>query len=155
MARPSIFEYAGGETAFLRLATAHHERCLADPELNHPFSHPGHPEHVQRLAWYWGEVFGGPPRYSEVSEGQTGMQTLHAGMGAQSDFGDRFVDCFMKAADDVGLPDDPDFRQALRSYMEWAVADVHVYNARGSTVPSGLDVPRWSWDGLQAGPSPS
>ena len=56
------------------------------------------------------------------------------------------MDCFVKAADDVGLPDDPDFRQALRSYMEWAVADVHVYNAPGSTVPSGLAVPRRSWD---------
>ena len=150
MARPSMYEFAGGEPAFLRLATAHHERCLADPELNHPFSHPGHPDHVQRLAWYWGEVFGGPPHYSEVSEGQTFMQRLHAGMGAQDDFGDRFVECFVQAADDVGLPDDPEFRQGLRAYMEWAVADVHVYNPQGSTVPSGLDVPRWSWDGLQA-----
>jgi hemoglobin len=37
--------------AFLALAAAHHARCLADPELNHPFSHPGqHPRHVERLA---------------------------------------------------------------------------------------------------------
>ena len=60
---------------------------LADPELNHPFSHPGHPDHVQRLAWYWGEVFGGPPRYSDVSEGQTFMQALHAGTGGKATSG--------------------------------------------------------------------
>lgn len=53
--RSTLYEYAGGDAAFLRLARAHHERCLADPELNHPFSHPGqHPHHVERLAAYWG-----------------------------------------------------------------------------------------------------
>jgi hemoglobin len=155
MTRPSIFEFAGGEPAFLRLATAHHERCLADPDLNHPFSHPGHPDHVQRLAWYWGEVLGGPARYSEVSDGQSGMQTLHSGNEAQDDFPERFVGCFVGAMDDAGLPDDPEFRQALRAYMEWAVADVHAYNAKGSAVPAGLEMPRWSWDGLQAGPPSS
>lgn len=54
MARPSMFEFAGGETAFLALAAAHHQRCLRDPVLNHAFSHPGNPRHVQRLANYWG-----------------------------------------------------------------------------------------------------
>jgi hemoglobin len=55
--RPTLFEFAGGEPAFLALAAAHHARCLADPELNHPFSHPEqHPQHVERLAAYWAEV---------------------------------------------------------------------------------------------------
>src|SRR5438445_13688127 len=74
MPRPTLFEFAGGEAALLALATAHHARCLADPELNHPFSHPGHPRHVERLAWYWGEALGGPPRYSESCGGQSWMQ---------------------------------------------------------------------------------
>jgi hemoglobin len=52
--RPTLFEFAGGESAFAALAAAHHARCLRDPELNHPFSHPGqHPQHVERLAAYW------------------------------------------------------------------------------------------------------
>ena len=50
MARPSMFEFAGGEQAFLALAAAHHERCLQDPELNHPFSHGGDPNHLEHLA---------------------------------------------------------------------------------------------------------
>ena len=63
--RPTSFEFAGGEAAFLALARAHHARCLADAGLNHPFSHPGqHPQHVERLAASWGEVLGGPPAYS-------------------------------------------------------------------------------------------
>jgi hemoglobin len=150
--RPSLFEFAGGEPAFLALAAAHHARCLADPELNHPFSHPDqHPQHVERLAAYWAEVFGGPPRYSQLCADQSTLQQMHAGNGEMTDLGRRFVECFVQAADDVALPDDPEFRAALRAYMQWAVDDVLAYSARDSVVPVGLPMPRWSWDGLQPG----
>jgi hemoglobin len=148
--RPTLFEFAGGEPAFLALAAAHHARCLADPELNHPFSKQDqHPQHVERLAAYWAEVMGGPPRYSRDCGSQSGLQRMHAGNGDMSDLGRRFVDCFVLAADDAGLPADPQFRGALRDYMQWAVADVLAYSPEGSTVPAGLAVPHWSWDGLQ------
>ncbi|MCW2915032.1 MAG: glbN [Actinomycetia bacterium] len=149
MRRPSIFEFAGGESAFLRLAEAHHERCLQDPVLNHPFSHPGHPQHVERLAAYWAEIFGGPAAYSQSCGGQSAMLGIHAGQGAEEDLGERFVRCFVLAADDARLPEDPDFRAGLRSYMEWAVREVLSYSPRETRVPSGLPVPRWSWHGLQ------
>lgn len=147
MARPSIYEFAGGDAAFLALAAAHHERCLKDPELNHPFSHPGNPLHIENLAAYWAEVFGGPPRYSESHGGHSAMLGIHAGQGSGEEYGSRFVACFVQAADDAGLPDDADFRSALRSYMEWAVGEVLSYSPHGSVVPQGRTVPRWSWDG--------
>ena len=151
--RPTLFEYAGGEPAFLALARAHHARCLADPELNHPFSHPGqHPQHVERLAAYWAEVMGGPPRYSEQCGTQSGLLYMHSDTGDMSDLGRRFVDCFALAADDAGLPAEPDFRAALRAYMEWAVSDVLTYSPHGSVVPGDLPMPHWSWDGLRATP---
>ena len=49
---------------------------------------------------------------------------IHAGQGADDDLGARFVACFVQAADDTGLPDDPGFRASLRAYMEWAVGEV-------------------------------
>lgn len=144
---PSLFEFAGGAPALLALATAHHARCLADPELNHPFSHPGqHPEHVARLAAYWGEVLGGPPTYPGS---QSGVLQMHAGNGDMTDLGERFVACFDLAMDDAELPDDPAFRAAMHDYMRWAVDDVLVYSPQGTVVATGLPVPRWSWDGLQ------
>jgi hemoglobin len=146
--RPSLYEYAGGEPAFLALAQAHHARCLADPELNHPFSHPDqHPQHVQRLAAYWAEVLGGPPVFSEQYSDQAGLVRMHSGNGDLTDLGRRFVACFVAAADDAGLPEDPEFRAALRSYMEWAVADVLGYE--DTVIPDRLPMPRWTWDGLQ------
>jgi hemoglobin len=148
--RPTLYEFAGGDPAFRALAAAHHERCLADPELNHPFSKPDqHPQHVERLAWYWAEVLGGPPRFSAECSDHSAMLRMHAGNGDVSDLGRRFVTCFVQAADDAGLPADPEFRAALRSYMEWAVAEVLAYPGPPGEVPAGLTVPRWSWTGLQ------
>ncbi|MEN3314102.1 MAG: hemoglobin [Acidimicrobiaceae bacterium] len=153
--RPSLYEFAGGGAAFVALAAAHHARCLADPELNHPFSHPGqHPQHVERLAAYWAEVMGGPPAYSDTCGGHSFMLHLHAGNGDMTDLGRRFVACFVAAADDAGLPDDPEFRAALRAYMIWAVDEVLVFRPPHAVVPDGLAVPQWSWDGLVE-PTPS
>jgi len=148
----SIYEAAGGDSAFLRLAAAHHQRCLADPVLNHPFSHPGHPQHVERLAAYWAEVFGGPPTYTREAGGHSFMLELHARTDADADFGPRFVRCFVAAADDAGLPPDPELRAALRAYLEWAVGDVMSYAPIDAVVPADRPVPRWTWDGLDADP---
>ena len=154
--RPSLYEYAGGEPAFLALAAAHHARCLADPELNHPFSHPGqHPQHVARLAAYWAEVLGGPPGYSGSCADQAHVLRLHAGNGDISDLGRRFVACFTLALDDAGLPDDPEFRACMRSYMRWAVDDVLAYPTGEEPIPPDARMPRWGWDGLEVSPAGS
>ena len=146
----SIFQAAGGVPAFVRLAAAHHQRCLADPVLSHPFSHPGHPQHIERLAAYWAEVFGGPPTYTREAGGHSAMLELHARTQADADLGPRFLGCFLGALDNAGLPADAELRAALRAYMEWAVADVMQYAPAGAVVSAGRPVPRWTWDGLQA-----
>lgn len=148
--RPSLYAFAGGEPAFQALARAHHARCLADPELNHPFSHGDlDPAHVEHLGAYWAEVLGGPPTYSSRFGSQSALLRMHAGNGDMGDLGRRFVDCFVAAADDAGLPADPEFRGALRAYMVWAVAEVLSFPEPGD-VPEQASVPHWSWDGLQS-----
>lgn len=149
--RPTLYEFAGGEEAFLALARAHHARCLADPELNHPFSHDDqHPQHIERLAAYWAEVLGGPPAYSQTCGDESSVLRTHAGNGDMGDLGERFVDCFVHALDDAELPDDPAFREALHAYMRWAVVNVLSYSAEDAVVASDIRMPRWDWDGLQA-----
>ena len=148
--RPSLFEFAGGEPAFRALAAAHHARCLADPELNHPFSHPGQREdHVERLASYWAEILGGPDTYTTRYGDQGAVLHLHAGNGDMSDLGERFLTCFVQAADDAALPEDPDFREALRAYMRWAIDDVLAYSPDGKRARTPAPIPRWSWNGLE------
>lgn len=147
---PSLYAFAGGEIAFLKLAAAHHERCLADPELAHPFEHMSNPAHVETLGNYWAEVFGGPPLFSETSS-QSAMLRMHAGYGIPREMSDRFEACFMGALDDAGLPADPDFRDAMRRYIRWATRELDVYAPAGSVVPEGAAMPRWTWDGLETG----
>jgi hemoglobin len=148
--RPTLYEFAGGAQAFVPFAAALHARCLADPELNHPFSHPGqHPQHTERLAAYLAEAFGGPPRYSQECADQRYLVLLHAGNGDMHDLGTRFAGCFMLAADDAGWPADAEFRAAIRGYIEWAVSEVALSHPHDTDVPAGLPVPHWSWDGLR------
>ena len=149
--RPSLFEFAGGETAMTRLAAAHHARCVADPELNHPFSHDDlNPAHVQRLAAYLGEVLGGPAAYSQACKGdQAGLLTMHSGNGDMGDLGERFLACFVAAMDDAALPADIEFRTAMRAYMRWAVDDVLAHE-RPEQVDARARMPRWGWDGRAA-----
>ncbi|HKW07453.1 MAG TPA: oxidoreductase [Candidatus Dormibacteraeota bacterium] len=149
MGRPSIYEFAGGHDAFLALAAAVTERCIEDPELNHAFSQELSHNHNDNLAAYWAEVFGGPPSYSGNLGGHAGMLTIHAGHGSPDEWGDRFEACFIAAMDDAALPEDAEFRQAMRDYIHWATREVNRYSPVGSTVAQMQPMPRWSWDGLQ------
>jgi hemoglobin len=144
-----MYEFAGGADAFLALAAATTERCIEDPELNHAFSHGMSPRHNENLAAYWAEVFGGPDSYSRNLGGHSGMLTIHAGQGAPDEWGDRFERCFVQAMDDAGLPDDLDFRRAMRDYIHWATRETNAYSPAGTRVEPGRAMPRWSWDGLE------
>src|SRR3954454_6110793 len=104
MERPSVYEAVGGEAGFTALVRAHHQRCLDDDELNHMFAREGDPDHLQHLATYVAEVFGGPPLYSQTHGGHSFMLEMHAGHGMTDDLGSRFVGCWVQAADDAGLP---------------------------------------------------
>jgi hemoglobin len=145
--RQSIYEFVGGSDAFFALATALNARCIADPVLNHPFDQPGHhPEHLQRLAGYLGEVFGGPTSYSALG-GHSAMLNIHAGTGADDEFAERFLACFDQAVDDAGFPDDPELRRVLHKYMAWATSEVNEYSPLGVSAPDDLAMPQWSWNG--------
>ncbi len=141
-------DFAGGVIALCALASALHERCFADPVLNHPLSQASRPDHLERLAEYLGEVFGGPAVHSSIG-GHSAMLEVHASAGADDEMACRFATCFDLDVDDVPLPDNPDFRRVLHEYIVRATAEVNTYAPLGSSVPANLAVPRWSWDGLQ------
>ncbi|HEV2427361.1 MAG TPA: hypothetical protein VGS61_03975, partial [Acidimicrobiales bacterium] len=92
-------------------------------------------------------VMCGPTRYAELGADQSSMLALHAGNGDVSELGERFLACFVAAADDAGLPTDAALRAALASAMADAVAEVVSYPGPPETVPGGLAMPRWGPDG--------
>jgi hemoglobin len=149
----SVYVAAGGDEGLLRLAHAWHARVLADGVVSHAFSHGYHPEHTERLAAYWIEALGGPPRYSELIGDETSVVRMHSGNGPHDEMDARAVACFDLALADVGLDRDDRIRQVLHDYFSWATTTTMArYHDSADDVPDSLHVPHWSWDGLVSNP---
>lgn len=146
----TVYEAAGGAEGMLRLAHAWHERVLADEVVSHAFSHGFHPQHTARLAAYWGEALGGPAAYSAEHGDETLVVRMHSGNGPHEEMDRRAIACFDEALVDTGLAADEPLRRVLHDYFAWATTTTMArYHRSASEVPSGLTIPRWSWDGLQ------
>ncbi len=143
-----MYDAAGGGPALLALAHAWHERCLADPVVSHAFSHGFHPQHSERLAAYWAEALGGPADFSGSVGDETEVVRTHSGNGEHVEMDRRALEAFVLALDDAGLPNDPRLRQTLTDYFAWGIREMARFHESADDVPTGLPMPRWSWDGL-------
>jgi hemoglobin len=141
---PSLYEWAGGEAAFERLTETFYQHVLADDLLEPVFRgmDPAHPRHV---ALWLAEVFGGPATYTAERGGYSHMLGKHLGRAITETQRRRWVNLLLDAADEVGLPADPEFRAAFASYLEWGTR-LAVENSRpGATPPPEAPVPHWGW----------
>jgi hemoglobin len=147
----SVYEAAGGIEGLQRLARAWHERVMADEVVSHAFSHGFHPDHGERLAAYWAEALGGPTTYTDVLGDETSVVRIHSGNGQHEEMDRRAIICFDQAMSDVAIPADDPVRGVLHDYFAWTTTTtLSRYHGSQDDVPDGLQVPRWSWDGLQS-----
>ena len=142
---PTLYEWAGGGAAFDRLINCFYDRVERD-ELIAPLFPGGvsaaHRDHV--VAW-WREVFGGPPQYTDELGGYAAMVAKHVELGITIEQRRRFVATMSIAADDAGLPADPEFRSALLAYLEWGTRLALENSQPGAVVVAEAPVPRWGW----------
>lgn len=149
MPSTTLYEAVGGAEGVLRLAYAWHERVLADDVVAHAFSHGYHPQHTERLAAYWAEAWGGPLTYSERYGSESSVVRMHSGNGVHEEMDRRAILCFDRALEDAGIVD-ARLRQVLHDYFAWATTTtMAAYHESADDVPDGLQIPHWSWDGLQ------
>ncbi len=149
MQTQTLYEAAGGRDGLLKLAGAWHARVLADEVVGHAFSHGYHPQHTERLAAYWAEALGGPASYSEQYGDETSVVRIHSGNGLHEEMDQRAIACFDQALEDVGLARDARLRRALHDYFAWATTTTMAkYHRSADDVPDGLQVAKWSWEGL-------
>jgi hemoglobin len=142
---PTIYEWAGGEAAFERWLNAFYDLVEEDDELARLFGGRVSEEHRRHVTLWWGEVMGGPARYTEDHGGYEHMLAKHRGLAITAEQRLRFVTLLSRAADLAGLPDDPEFRAALMGYAEWATR-LAVHNSQpGAEVAEHAPVPRWGW----------
>jgi hemoglobin len=142
---PTLFDWAGGTEALRRLMDAFYDRVESD-ELLSPFFPGGvSEEHRDHVGHWWAEVFGGPPAYTERLGGYEHMLTHHRGLAITPEQRHRFVSLLSVAADDAGLPDDPEFRAALMGYAEWGTRLAMANSQPDADVIPHAPVPRWGW----------
>ena len=145
----TVYEAVGGFDGLLSLAHAWHARVMADEVVSHAFSHGFHPDHSERLAAYWAEALGGPATYTSAYGDESSVVRLHSGNGPHDEMDRRAIACFDQALDDVGIGVDDRLRETLHDYFAWATTTtMSRYHGSADDVPSGLSLPRWSWDGL-------
>jgi hemoglobin len=97
------------------------------------------------VAVWLAEVFGGPPAFTEELGGYPHMVSRHLNLGITEPQRRRWVNLMQDAADEVGLPDDPEFRSAFLAYIEWGTR-LALHNSQpGADPPRQAPVPRWGW----------
>ena len=142
---PTLYEWAGGPEAFERLINAFYDRVEDDDLLSGFFPGGVSAEHRDHVIAWWSEVFGGPTRYTDELGGYEAMLAHHRGLGITPEQRFRFASLMTLAADDAGLPDDPEFRSALVAYLEWGTRIALGNSQPGAQVAEHAPVPRWGW----------
>ena len=146
-----MYEYAGGREAWLRLSEAHYKKCINDPILKQVFGTEGRPGHVEHLADWLGEIFGGPAFYTQKDGGHSKMVGYHLGKNITEEQRKRFVELLMEAAVEVGMPKDEEFREQLKAYFDWGSKLAKYYSQPGNKgLPEGKPTPSWGWNGLES-----
>ena len=145
-ATPSIYAWAGGRDAFERWLNRFYDLVEQEaPDIAALFGGIVSHEHRVHVTDWWVEVMGGPTTYSEQRGGYEHMLARHHNLAITRAQRLTFVTLLSRAADDVALPDDPEFRAAIMGYAEWGTRlAVHNSQPGAETVPHA-PVPRWGW----------
>jgi hemoglobin len=145
MATPTLFEWAGGRAAIARMINAFYDRVEQDDLLSPFFPGGVRTDHREHVTDWWAEVLGGPAVYTDQHGGYEAMLAHHVDIGITPEHRFRFASLMSLAADDAQLPDDPEFRAALVSYLEWGTRLAMHNSQPGAEVAPHAPVPKWGW----------
>jgi hemoglobin len=149
---PSLYQHAGGEEALHNLEEHFYASVLADPVLQ-PLFGAGRPEHVDHLTAFTAESFGAADRFTREL-GFEHLIEVHRGLRITEEQRVRFVALYLAALDEVGMPPDTLFREAVRSHLEFG-SMVAMQNSNATTddeLHPLREVPRWTWEGDDISP---
>jgi hemoglobin len=143
---PTIYEFGGGRDAFARWLNRFYDLVEQEaPEIAALFGGKVSEQHRARVTDWWSEVMGGPSAYTERRGGYEHMIARHENLAITAEMRLAFVTLLSRAADDAGLPADPEFRAAIMGYAEWGTR-IAVHNSQpDAEVVAHAPVPRWGW----------
>ena len=89
---------------------------------------------------------GGPADYTAELGGYPAMLRRHRGLAITPEQRRLFVELLSRAADEVELPADPEFRAAIVGYSEWGSRlAMHNSDPDATDIVAEAPVPRWGW----------
>lgn len=148
---PSLAEWASGRNALVRLTARFYEKVPADPLLAPVFAAMS-PQHAGLVASFIAEVFGGGTPYTSGGGSHATMIGRHLGRRLTHEQRRRWIALMLETADEVGLPDDPEFRAAFVGYLEWGTRLAVINSQEGVAPPiDNPPLPAWNW-GPPGGP---
>jgi len=141
---PTLYDWLGGIDALNRLTTRFYERVKGDSLIAPIFAKMGadHPSHV---AAFLAEVLGGPALYSEQRGSHPHMIQQHLNRQLTQVQRRRWVELLLDTADELYMPDDPEFRSALVAYLEWGSRLAVINSQPGAKVDPNAPMPKWGW----------
>ena len=148
---PTLCAWAGGPDALLRLTTRFYEKVPADPMLAPVFA-GAKAQHAGHVAAFIAEVLGGEKAYTTGGSSHAAMIGRHLGRHLTEQQRRRWIALLEETADEVGLPDDPEFRSAFVGYLEWGTRLAVINSQPGVEPPANNPpMPTWNW-GPPGGP---
>jgi hemoglobin len=143
---PTIYEWGGGWDAFARWLNRFYDLVETEsPSIAALFGGTVSAEHREHVTDWWVEVMGGPAVYTEQRGGYEHMLAQHQNLAITPEQRLEFVTLLSRAADDVELPSDPEFRAALIGYAEWGTRLAQHNSQPDAQVVEHAPVPRWGW----------
>lgn len=145
--KQTLYDYAGGWNAIYKHSDIFYHLCLADPVLQ-PLFGLEQPGHVEKFTAFTAETFGGPDKFTKEMGGFRHLIDAHRGFKITEEQRQRFVDLYLQAADEAGLPSDKPFREALKSHVDFGsyVAKQNSNATTDSELHPLREVPKWSWN---------
>lgn len=141
---PTLSEWLGGPERLRQVVDTFYKSATNDELLGPLFRRLG-AEHVEHVTRFIDEVFGGESTYSQQHGGHREMIRHHVGKQLSEAQRKRWIDLWLQSADACGVPDDPEFRSALVSYLEWG-SRLAVINSRLDETPTvSSEMPKWGW----------
>jgi hemoglobin len=145
MTTPTIYEWGGGQDAFEKLTEVFYAKVSKDDVLRNLFQNISS-EHSKYVAHFLSEILGGPKLYTgEGKRSHAHMISRHVGRKLDETQRKRWVQLVLESADEIGMPDDPEFRSALVGYLEWG-SRYAVVNSQTNENPIDEDTPMPKWD---------
>ena len=144
----TLYDEVGGLDGLRRLSAAFYDRVLADEVLAPVFAHFT-PTHLDHVAVWLAEVFGGPEDFSAHLGGHQALLHSHLGLGIRDEHRQRWLELMADAISEVH-PGQPGLAKTLMDYFDWgtAIAQDVSQNPVGTDLGNPGPTPRWGYHGL-------